>query len=71
MTRRAWRASVIGSLNVAALILAVRFVLLLAVAGAAALALFALQSPDPMRLGVLAIYMLGAVIPVVWLSARR
>ena len=61
----------IASLNVAAMILAVRLVLLLAVAGAVALALYALSNPDPMRLGVLAIYMLGSVIPLVWLSSRH
>lgn len=69
--RAAWRAGVIGSLNVAATILAVRLILLISIGGAIALAWAALAQPDPMRLGALGIYLAGAVLPVVWLSGRR
>lgn len=69
--RAAWRAGVIGSLNVATAILSVRLILLISVGGAIALAWAALAQPDPMRLGALGIYLAGAVLPVVWLSGKR
>lgn len=71
MSRRAWRASVIGSLNVAAMILAARFILLLATLGAFVLAYIATQSAQPLQLVAVGIYLLGVVFPLTWLSSRQ
>lgn len=71
MARRAWRSSVIGSLNVAATILAVRLILLLATLGAFALAYLAIQTAQPLQLGAVALYLAGVILPLVWLSGRR
>ena len=56
VSRAAWRQGVLGALNLAVTILAVRLIVLVAVAGGIALTWLALQEPDPMRLGTLAIY---------------
>jgi len=69
--RAAWKAGVLGALNVIVLVTAVRLILLVSVCGAIALAFLALQQPDPYRLGTLTIYTLLVVGPVVWLSSRR
>ena len=69
--RAAWRAGVIGSLNVAATILAVRLILLLATLGAFALAYLAIQAAQPMQLGAVALYLAGVVLPLTWLASRR
>ena len=69
--RAAWRAGVIGSLNVAATILAVRLILLLATLGAFALAYLAIQTAQPMQLGAVALYLAGVVLPLTWLASRR
>jgi len=61
----------IGALNVLSAVLAVRAILLLAVAGAVGLTLYALEIPDPMRLVALGVYNTTVVIPVVLLSFRR
>lgn len=71
LTRYAWRQSVLGSLNVISQILAVRLVLLVAVAGAVFLSYLALAQGDVLRLGALAIYCAGVVAPIVVLSYRR
>lgn len=71
MERRAWRSSVIASLNVAATILAVRLILLLATLGAFALAYLAIQTAQLMQLGAVALYLAGVILPLVWLSGRR
>lgn len=68
--RAAWKAGVIGALNVATQILAVRFVVLISVVGGIALTCLALFSPDPYKLGALAIYTLSVVGPAVWLAGR-
>lgn len=59
----------LGALNVLALVLAARWVVMMAVAGGILLATQALGNPDPYKLGVLAIYALGVVGPAVWLAA--
>jgi hypothetical protein len=69
--RSAWKAGVLGALNVVTAVLAVRLILLVCVCGAIALAYLALMQPDPYRLGALAIYAVAVVLPLVWLSARR
>lgn len=71
MVRSAWQASVMASLNVAALILAVRFILLIAVIGAFALAWVGVSAPDPWRVAVLAGYAVIVVVPLIWLASRR
>lgn len=68
--RAAWKAGVLASINVLAIILAVRLTLLVAVIGAIVLAAFAVREPDPWRLGALAIYALVVVVPTVWLASR-
>ena len=67
---RSWRAGAIGTLNVAAAILAARAILLIAVLGAIALAVLALASHDLVRVGVLGLYCVCVVIPLVWLVSR-
>lgn len=61
----------IGSLNVAATILAVRLILLLATCGAFILTWFAIQTAQPMQLGAVGLYLAGVVLPLTWLSSRR
>jgi hypothetical protein len=56
---------------VATAILAARLVVLVGVIGGIGLTWLALQEPDPMRLGALAIYAVGVCLPVVWLAGRR
>jgi hypothetical protein len=68
--RAAWKAGVLATLNVLLAVIAIRFILLAAVAGAIVLTYITIQSPDPWRLGSLAIYALTVVGPCVWLSSR-
>ena len=53
------------------MILAARFILLVATGGAIALAWLAAQEHDPYRLGAIGIYVLGVMMPLVWLSSRH
>ena len=69
--RAAWKAGVLGAINVLVLVTAVRGIVLVAVGGGIILAVIALGSPDPWRLGVLAIYAAAVVVPVVWLASRH
>lgn len=69
--RAAWKQGVLGAVNVLALVLAVRIILLVAVIGAICLTVIAIRDPDPWRLGALAIFAMTVVIPTVWLSGRR
>lgn len=69
--RAAWKAGVMGALNVVIALIAVRLILLVAVCGAISLAYLALASTDPYKLGTLAVYTLVVVVPLVWLAARR
>lgn len=71
MSRRAWRSGVIGSLNLIATILAVRGILLLATIGAFVLAYIATQQGQLTQLAAVAIYLVGVVLPLTWLSSRR
>ena len=70
LARYAWQQGVIGSLRVAALILAARAILLFAVLGAIALAVIALSASDYVRLIALALYTVTVVCPLIWLSGR-
>ena len=69
--RAAWKAGVIGALNVILIIVAVRITLMIAIVGAIVLSVTAIQAPDPWRLGALAIYAALVVIPTVFLASRR
>lgn len=60
-----------GAIAVVTQVLALRLVVLVAICGGIGLTWTALSSPDPFRLGALAIYGLAVVIPVVWLAGRR
>jgi hypothetical protein len=70
ISRYAWRQGVLGALTVAIRILAARAILLFAVFGAASLAYLALELGDYLRLAVLGVYLIGAVLPLVWLASR-
>ena len=69
--RAAWKAGVLGAINVLIQVVAVRVIVLVAVSGGIVLASIALGNPDPWRLGVLTIYSLAVVVPVVWLASRH
>ena len=69
--RGAWKAGVLGSINVLAIVLAVRLGLLVAIVGAICLTYIAIQAPDPLRLGALAIYCAFVLLPTTWLASRR
>lgn len=71
MHRAAWKAGVIGALNMATAILAIRLVLLVEISGAIGLTWIALQTPDPYRLGALAIYCASVVVPTIVMALRR
>ena len=70
VNRAAWRAGVIGAVNVVAKVLSARFVVLVAVLGGIGLTWTALEAPDPYRLAVLGVYALGVAVPTVWLASR-
>jgi hypothetical protein len=69
--RAAWKAAVLGSLNVLFVILAIRAILLIAVIGAIYLSVLATTSPDPWRLAAVAGYAIIVVVPLTWLAARK
>jgi len=69
--RAAWKAGVLGALNVIVLMTAVRLTLLVSVSGAIALAYLTLQNPDPFRLGALAVYAAIVFVPLIWLASRK
>jgi hypothetical protein len=71
--RAAWKASVLATLNVLVAVVAVRFVLLLAVIGAFVLAKLSLDVAEPVKtpaLIMLGVYCATVVLPMVWLSSR-
>jgi hypothetical protein len=75
--RAAWRAGLLGAINVLVAVVAVRLVLLVAVVGALVLARTALDvsSTAPIyqqaALVMLGVYCLTVVVPLVWLASRR
>ena len=74
VTRAAWRNGVMGALNLLAVVLAVRLVLLVAVLGALWLAKLAIEVPPSVQMPALVMlgtYCLTTVIPLVWLSSRK
>jgi hypothetical protein len=74
MTRLVWKNAVLGSLNALALVLAARLIVLIGIGGAIFLAWLALGSsdhPDPSKIAALAVYLLGGLVPCVWLASRK
>lgn len=69
--RAAWKAGVLGAINVLVAVIAARFILLAAVIGAIVVAYITIEAPDPWRLGALAVYAVTVVGPCVWLASRR
>jgi hypothetical protein len=69
--RASWKAGMLGALNVAVAILAVRLILLVGVIGAIGVAYLVLREPDPYRLAALGVYAGVVVVPLIWLTARR
>jgi hypothetical protein len=67
--RQAWKAGMLGAINTLTKVLAVRFAVLNAAAGGFVLAIYALSSPDLYKLGIIALYGVLVVLPVVWLAA--
>jgi hypothetical protein len=74
MARLVWKNAVLGSLNALALVLAARLAVLAATGGAIFLAWLALGSagpPDLTRCLALGVYLVGCLVPVVWLASRK
>jgi hypothetical protein len=74
MARLVWKNALLGSLNAMALVLAARLAVILATGGAIWLAYLALESgdrPDLIRVAALGVYLLGGLLPVVWLASRK
>jgi hypothetical protein len=69
--RAAWKAGLIAAINVLALILAARAIVLIAVIGGIVLAYPALDHPDLFRVGILAVYCVGVILPSVVLAIYR
>lgn len=59
----------LGSINVLAKVLSVRWTLMMSVAGGILLTTLAISNPDIYKLGAIAIYGFLVVVPVVWLAA--
>jgi hypothetical protein len=66
----AWKQGVLGALNVAALILSVRLILLVAVVGAFLLTWQTLADPQTYKVIATSAFMALTVLPAVWLSGR-
>lgn len=60
----------LGALNIATAILSARLIVLVAVVGGISLSYPALNNPDWFRIGFLAVYCAGVVLPAVWLASR-
>lgn len=67
--RAAWKAGMLGSINVLVKVLAARAIVMIAVIGGIVLALPALNQPDWFRVGILAVYCVGVVFPAAVLAA--
>jgi hypothetical protein len=74
MARLVWKNALLGSLNALALVLGARLIVLIGIGGAIGLAWLALGSsdhPDPSKIAALAVYLLGGLVPCVWLASRK
>lgn len=69
--RAAWKAGVLGAINVLVAVVAVRFALLVAIVGAIVLTYITIAAPDPWRLAALGVYTALVVLPATWLASRR
>ena len=69
MEKAAYRAAVIGAINVATRILAARFIVLVAVLGGIALSWNVLSDPNQLKIWVIAFY-LGIIGATVLLSLK-
>jgi hypothetical protein len=69
--RSIWKAAVLGTINVLAIVLAARLIVLIGVSGGIFLTYLALDHPDYFRIGALAVYCLGVVLPAVYLAASK
>ena len=69
--RAAWKAGVMAAINVAVVVVAVRMIVLVAVAGGIALTWLSLRVADPLHLVALGIYCVFVVVPAVWLASRK
>lgn len=69
--QRAWKAGMLGAINVLAAVLAARWIAMMSVSGAILLSLAVLPQPDLYKLGLLSIYCLAVVGPCIWLAAKR
>ena len=72
--RAAWKAGMLGSLNVLFAVIAARFILLIAVGGALMLAWETLQFPPSLAmpaLAMLGVYCVLVVVPMIWLASRK
>ena len=67
--RAAWKAAVMGTLNVLLFVIAARLIVLVAVAGGIGLTWIALADPNAYRLGALGIYGALVALPSVWLAS--
>lgn len=59
----------LGAINVLSRVLAARAIMLIAVVGGIMLTFPALSQPDWFRLGIIAVYCVGVVVPVAILAA--
>jgi hypothetical protein len=69
--RAAWKAGVLGAINVLVAVVAVRFALLVSIIGAIVLTYITIEAPDPWRLAALGVYTALVVLPATWLASRR
>jgi len=70
ISRAAWQQGLLGALAAINRVLAARAILMLAMVGAIGLAVMALLQGDYLRLAVLGTYLIGGLLPLVWLSSR-
>ena len=66
--RSAWKAGVLGALNVAARVLAARMIVLIAVSGGIFLAYRVVGQPDWLHVAILSVYAIGVVGPSIVLA---
>jgi hypothetical protein len=59
-----------GAASVLTAVLAQRLIVLIAVLGGIALTWLGLEDPNAYKIGSLAVYVLGVVLPAVWLAGR-
>lgn len=71
MHRAQWKSGVMGAVAVISQVLALRLLVLVAIAGGIWLTWIALATPDPFRLGALGIYGILIVVPTIWLAGSR